>query len=302
MRRILIVIGLLALLIGWPAAMYWGVPAWLQRGAPATVAAPDPATPGGWLVRPDTPPPAVWEDGWAIDFIILPAVPDTLDRHGLLDISDETVRTPMAARLAPVMSLLEAAGPSAVYMPALRLPSAATERRSLSPARSDLRAALAHYFEADNRGRAVAFIVPPGASGLLQAAGEAMRAEGEDVAGRTVGVLALPGAQRGAVERFCEGLSEAASCRTLEGLDLRNGLPAPLRPALPGRNPGIELADAEAAQADARRFIQSALAWLERDVAKRAEPLGGFEVIEVTPVRRPGETERDATADEPPRD
>ncbi|MCI4644410.1 MAG: hypothetical protein MRY64_06465, partial [Hyphomonadaceae bacterium] len=94
-----------------------GIPAWLTRGSPIIASAPDFTQQSSWIYRPETEPSAVWEEGWALDFILLPHTPETLDRHGNLSTATAAMRDRMIADSANLITLLNRHG--AVYMPAL---------------------------------------------------------------------------------------------------------------------------------------------------------------------------------------
>jgi hypothetical protein len=93
-----------------------------------------------WAVRPQTPPPAVWESGWAFDVVILAsgAALQTGDADGVRRSRNKAEEE--ARELASAFGTI-----GKVYVPFLRA----------SDPGSDLAPALAAYIANDNRGRAL---------------------------------------------------------------------------------------------------------------------------------------------------
>lgn len=274
MRIRTLALGGLALVVLLGVAVLLLLPNWLSRGAPIEAEAPDFTQTSAWIHAPDTVPPAVWENGWAIDFFVLPPVPATLQRHGIVSTLDEPARSAIDRDTAALTALLEPYG--TVYMPGLRMPSASAPDPDYSASIDDLSAAFTTYLEEDNRGRAIIPVILPGASDIAPG---------------------IKTASAGATERI--PLTIVLGNETASGTDLASetlvietqaGSPLSGLARLPNAPASMVPSDLAKAQSDLSAAIQAAYARLE-DVPRRAEPLGGFEVIEVTPIRRPGETD-----------
>ena len=273
-------------------ALSLGVPAWLSSGEPITAPAPDFTTDAGWIYRPETPPPAVWEDGWGLDFILLPHTPETLDRHGVISTGRGPMRDAMISDSANLITLLSRHG--GVYVPALRVETAATAEPDMSATREDLIAALQSYFETYNHGRGVALVAQDGHSKLLLEPDRLITEAGlEEVADRFALVL-VPGDEVANLELLA--LEGATLPAETGGMHLANLLFLPNWPELYATIP-----DSEAASAEIETLVSAAVARLEESSRKMVEPFGEMQPIEVPPIMRPdapgepGSTLSDAT-------
>lgn len=278
MRTWKIASGLLVLLLICALGVWLLLPGWLSRGEPAHAPAPDFSQSSGWIMAPGETPPAVWETGWAIDFFVLPPVPATLQRHGTVSTVDGEARTAIQAQTSEITNLLSQHG--AVYMPALRMPSAAQRTPDYRPAATDLDSALRQYLDADNRGRAIVPVFLPGSGALAPTLANVLSSAPQNVSER-VPMLLQAGAD------LPEELGLLAPRITLETSDART-LPALAR--LPNAPAATGFADPQHAADTLGTAVEDAYRHLDENVAPRAEPLGDFEVIEVSPIRRPGET------------
>ena len=268
-----LVLGGLALVVLLGVAGLLLLPNWLSRGDPVLAEAPDFTQPSAWILTPDTLPPAVWEEGWAIDFFVLPPVPATLQRHGVVATLDEPARAAINRDTAALVALLEAHG--AVYMPALRMPSASARAPDYTASSVDLIAAFRPYLEDRNRGRAIVPVILPGSSELLPE----LEAASDSATERLPLVIVLGSETTSDINLATETLV----------IETQAGSPLPGIARLPNA-PGSSIpADVAQSESDLAAAIQAVYARLE-NVPRRAEPLGGFEVIEATPIRRPGET------------
>jgi hypothetical protein len=217
----------------------------------------DYATEDSWAVRPDAPPPAVWESGWDIDVLLL-------DTAAALEVSDDLTlekrRDEAAERLEEVASAFESIGP--VYAPYIRAASLD----------EDITAALSRYVADDNRGRAFVVAI----DGALPATALSPFQSDPLLRDRFGGVLYYGDADDGAVapadicsRRFKDG----ESC--VEPVELRRA----------GRR--YERSGGE-------RLTNGLVSWLNDHASKLAEPLGELEEIEIIDIRRPGETDEAA--------
>lgn len=266
----------------------------LTRDGPETSpAAPDPSSISGWLARPAAPPPAVWEGGWALDVFALPDGPDISHPRGSLAPTDEPVAQALARQNEPVVSRLSEVGP--VYMPTLRLPSPAQAQPDWSLALQDTARGFTHYLDVDNRGRGFVLALPARAMPLLPAL-ESVLAEATDLErDRFAGVILLSASdtEGGPIGALCSR-SGVRPCPL--SLDLSRPY-GPLRlivPHQPGQKPPLQAPDADretdAAATALLQYRDRALAYLDTHATRKAEPFGGFEEIEVAPVREPGST------------
>lgn len=281
MRKRLLIIPAAAAFLALILAL--GIPAWLSRGTPVTAAAPDFTTETAWIYRPETEPPAVWEEGWALDFILLPHIPESLDRHGVISTGQPHMRDRMISESANLITLLNRHG--AVYIPALRVPTAASSEPDYGPTRADLAAALKAYFETDNRGRAVALVAQDNLAGLLTDISSLLAASGHDNVGDRVVLVLLPDGADTPAEAGLPHLIYAPLPAQPHGTTLAQLMFLPNLPELHDHIP-----DAEAASAILEGLVANALLRAEEGSRKLVEPFGAIETIEVPPIMRPSET------------
>ncbi len=303
-------------LIAGAVALVFGLGLWLLAkdpllalftgtGTQTVPTAPDPTQAGGWIARPAAAPPAVWEGGWALDVFALPDGPDISHPRGSLAPTDEPVAQALARQNEPVVSRLSEVGP--VYMPALRLPSPAQAQPDWSLALQDTARGFTHYLDVDNRGRGFVLALPARAMRLLPAL-ESVLAEATDLErDRFAGVILLSASdtEGGPIGALCSR-SGVRPCPL--SLDLSRPY-GPLRlivPHQPGQKPPLQAPDADretdAAATALLQYRDRALAYLDTHATREAEPFGGFEEIEVAPVREPGSTAGRPSADRTPPD
>jgi hypothetical protein len=261
-----------------------GVPAALGSGQPLSPPAANFKTEEGWILRPDTQPDAVWESGWAIDVIMIPQVPDTLSRHGLVSTAAPRVSRRLEQRNKGLVELLQPH--SAVYMPALRMPSQASSDADWDTARGDLAEALAIYLSADNRGRAIAFYAEGETGRLLEGLPNLLQQAGDEGAIERVVILVSPSAPA----RPTAQVNTAPNGEVLE-LDLEPRAGSVLR-FLAWPNPSqfwrvpddtTELAN------ELEAAFSAALKRVQDNAPKTVEPFGAIEIVREAPVNRPCE-------------
>lgn len=281
------VIGALVVtLLGWMAFkdMVWT--SWVSRGGAPVARAPDPTQAGVWLVRPASPPPAVWERGWGIDVFMLPPRPSLAADGPVISTSQDNLREQLTARTEALADPLAGIGP--IYVPSLRLPSPATHDPDWTLAQRDLETAFAAYLETNNRGRAVLVAVPPGSEPLLGALAIPIAEAPQKLKQRMAGLVHY--SADGPVappEEIC-GPAIAQQCLVeIPVIQAKSPL-AILAPRLPNASPAYEIASPVTARSALTVRRETVLAWLEKNGAREAEPLGGLETIEVAPIRRPG--------------
>lgn len=274
----------IACLFGLYSAAVWGIPAYLASGTVATAASPDFASDEGWLLRPEARTDAVWENGWALDVIVVPTVPDVLTGHGLLATHNDTIRTATLAQQNSAIEHLK--GDGAVYIPAIRMPSPSTKSPDWSTARGDLVAALNEYAKTDNRGRAVAFFADGNSLELLNdLPGLLEEAEAIDLIDRTVLVVtasevdiaslsltAFPNAQHHAM-----GLAQVPATAN-------RWLALPLTATY-----YVDPAEDDAVGSALDGAVSASLQRATDNARKTVEPFGGFEIVREAPVNKPCE-------------
>ncbi|MFN7054116.1 hypothetical protein [Hyphomonas sp.] len=204
----------------------------------------DYADTASWHVKPAAPPPPVWQDGWATDVLLL---------------ASQTRRQP-----EDYAEALAAAGP--VYAPRLRRADFA----------DDAAAALTHYVERANQGRA--FIIAT--SEPLPASLVPVINSDPMLRARFGGVLLL----NGQTEAFGAGVHAGAVCSDrfkpseacAETIDIRR------------ESGSWVIAGEDPLEGPVLGGFKD---WLEDSAPKLAPPLGDFEDIEVVEIRRPGQTD-----------
>ena len=254
-----------------------------EGGTVRTQQAPDYGNSAAWILRPDIPPPSVWEAGWAVDVFLLPPWPKAWTGPGTIAPDNADYRIEQADFLAAVLPALGSVGP--VYSPAARLPAPMEDMPNWTDAQADAMAALEYYFENDNNGRAVALAVPEGSAPLIEALMGRLDRVGHREHARIVALIVLgDGAM---AETFAE-CGFGPSCPTR--------LPVQPSPAILtrlGAQPAGGVHPLGAVdEAGLSEILSNAHAeWinhLDENVPKPAEPFGAFESIEAAPVFRPG--------------
>lgn len=234
---------------------------WSMREAPVATgpAVPtfDYASASSWAVKPDLPPPAVWETGWEVDVVILSAV-------AALEISDkvalENRRRDSGKELEDLSAAFDKIGP--VYAPYLRAANLD----------ADMAAALSDYLAIHNRGRALliatdrpipATLVPPFESDPL-------------LRDRFGGVLFYGESATG----LAESVTSAGLCS--RRYKPEQGCVATVE---------VRRAGGRYEVSGGQTLTNELVIWLNDHTSKLAEPLGDLEEIEIIEIRRPGETE-----------
>ncbi|MEO0981769.1 MAG: DUF3089 domain-containing protein [Pseudomonadota bacterium] len=278
-------------------ALYFGIKDWAYRSlamrqSPDPAPAPDFTLEANWSVQPETQPPGGWERPWGLDVFLLPPPAGVSNSVGLTPIEDERVRASMDAAVAAFAEPAGSAGP--VYAPYLRHPSAALPRDDAAElddaARADAIAAFQHYLTRYNRERAIMLVVLPGAESAAEAVIEFINIDSR-LTQRFAGVaLAAVGERAPRLRADCSELFDNA-CTFIAAAA---AAPRPLgwlSPNLPGRAAALRPADPAALAGEFADRSTSLSVWLDENAPKPAEPLEGFEVIDVAPIRRPGETD-----------
>ncbi|MEO0465763.1 MAG: hypothetical protein AAF216_04415 [Pseudomonadota bacterium] len=295
-RTILFALAVTLLIGGWFLAMKVVIPGQLRSGDPVTVAPLDYEVPRSWLVRPTTPPSAVWEEGWAIDFFVVPPAPQTAQPRGAVD----PTSTEFAAwQLDQKQPLLDALSPhGAIYMPAIRWHSPVAETSlDSSSVSDDLTSSFQSYLDRDNRGRAVIFVLPSNLQNLLLSLERAVEVGPNDTSSRMAGVLFV--GPRGFPPTTIPVLVCSAGLGDTCFLELAASQ-APnsfewLSVPLPYRIAPMSLDDIAESDRAIGAHVRAVLTDLENNVSKTAEPLEALEAVEIPTVRRPGQIDETGT-------
>jgi hypothetical protein len=250
-------VALIALLL----AIAAGAILWSMREAPVATgpAVPtfDYAAQGSWAVKPDLPPPAVWETGWEVDVVILSA-------GAALEVSDKVAlknrRDDAAEELEDLGAAFDRIGPA--YAPYLRAASL----------HADMAAALSAYIATHNRGRAflIATDHPLPATLVPAFENDALLRD------RFGGVLFYGESATG----LGEGVTGAAICSRRYKPELGCVATVDVR-----RAGGKYEISGDGA------LTNGLVTWLNDHTSKLAEPLGDLEEIEIIEIRKPGETD-----------
>ena len=292
MRRTLLIVALgLAL---WFGLKDWAIRVIMSQGTAIQSAAVDYALPESWALRPDTIPAGAWETPWGVDvFLLLPPVTSPT-RHGIIGPENGIVQKE-TQRMAALFSVaLAKAGP--VYAPRYRQASPAQLKRDqpngIAAMVSDTQSAFSHYLEADNRGRAILLAVTPGAEPLLETINA--RILGDDqLQDRIVGTVVFSSPASRADDLLTGApCNESVSdiCRIPVAIRTRHGWLSWLSPNLPTKPVRYRILASDNMPEQLADRAKLVSAWLDANAPKPAEPLGGFETIEIAPIRRPGET------------
>ncbi|MFN4226140.1 MAG: hypothetical protein ACK4HR_07460 [Hyphomonas sp.] len=256
MKRFLPVILIAVVLVVAIVAVLWAS----RPREPATVAALpdyDYSVPGSWAVRPQTPPPAVWEGGWDMDVMLLSA--GQAIASGAADTGEKRV---MAATksLRDMSEAFLPIGP--VYAPLLRG----------TDVQADTAAAWAAYLADDNRGRAFIIVTD---TALPQALVDTLSAD-PLLRDRFAGVLVFGETPESAGlppdtdhKQVCSRRYENAGGCTQPAELRRSGGGYTLSGGDP---PGGEL-------------VSGFIAWLHENASKLAEPLGDLEEVKIVDIQ-----------------
>lgn len=276
-------------------AIWWGVtrviiPMQLSSGQATTPAPLDYSVPGNWLYRPDTPPPPVWEAGWAVDFFVVPPAPQRLSAEGLVDPMEDQLRADQRAASTALVQVLGSAGQ--VYMPSLRWPSPVSKPPTdAQTASTDLLASFEIYLERDNHGRAIVFVVPANAPSVLNTISEAIKSRLTEIQPR-LGGLVVVGRSASDLSPWSTPLCSAAlgtNCTFAMPAEPASSLFASLATPKPELIPSLTLIDPETTSEALGLHIRVVLADLENNVAKTAEPIGEITLVDAPEIRRPGQ-------------
>lgn len=286
MSRLLL--ALLLIIALWFGLKDWGYRMLLSQGSPAVAAAPDYGTREAWLLHPVELPDPVWEAGWAVDVFFVPAPGAAPLGHGTVAAASPAMQDDVARASAAMLDSLGAAGP--VFAPAYRVASPASAADGLTAeSLDDIRAAFAHYLDARNNGRAVLIATAPGMAAPVA----------EAIAPRLGDDLLLADRLAGHVAFVTGDAPEGLACSPAPGLECplvvpvsaQRGWSGLVAPHLRRQSVVYSLEEPDAAATEIADHAAAVLAWLNDNAPMLAEPLEGFDSIEVAPIRRPGEVD-----------
>ncbi|MEZ6000612.1 hypothetical protein [Hyphomonas sp.] len=246
-----------------------GLGAWLWR----TVISPPPfieVNPlsytdyASWAVIPKETPPAVWQDGWAIDVFLVDSASELQGRTGKqLDKKEQKAR--LQGRM--LEDGLSAIGP--VYAPLYRADAKG----------DDLARAFLIYLRKHNHGRALVIAsdtpLPDALLAEIQFEPDLTeRFGGFYRVGKNPDSLALTENPDQPVETYCpDYLNESGDC-VRDVTTVRDGGFAVLAP-----------------ESDIGASAAAFQEWLQANASPMAEPLGDLEEVEIVDIRRPGDTD-----------
>ncbi len=261
-RAILIALAFLAL----AATAYW---LWPDPAAPPgeriAAAPPDYQGPGGWAARPAQPPPAVWEEGWATDVLLLTSEA-ALNAVVAEQAEKQLERGASASKV--LAASFQHLGP--VYAPYYRV-GAET---------SDIPRSLETYLEQDNRGRAFLIVtdstLPAGIGAVISS--DTLTHE------RFAGILWAGAADRPDFSALFQpplAASEVCSRRFADGTGCAETV------SIDKGNGELRFAD----NSTESHLLSGFNEWLAANATRLAEPLGQLEDIEIVDIRSPGDTD-----------
>jgi hypothetical protein len=254
-----IAVALIAVLLAIAAgAIIWSMQEAPVASGPA-VPSFDYAAEDSWAVKPNLPPPAVWETGWEVDLVILSA-------GAALGISEkvalENRRNDASEELEDLAAAFEKIGPT--YAPYLRAANLD----------ADMSSAFSEYLTTHNRGRA--FLI---ATDHPLPAELAPAFESDPLLRDRFGGVLFYG-ESATATGLAGGMTSAAICS--RRYKPEQGCVATVEVRRAGGK--YEISGGEA-------LTNGLVGWLNDHTSKLAEPLGDLEEIEIIEIRRPGETE-----------
>lgn len=252
----------------------------------------------GWALLPVEPPPGAWLDPWGVDLFIVPSPTGATAGKGLVGAANEKVFGEIRLQSHQIEKVLAPAGPS--YSPIYRHPSASTKASSEQwlTASEDLAMAFERYLFEKNNWRGVLIIAAPGSEPLISPLLERVESDPR-LLERFSGVVLL-GADPSAIGRPVNcSIAFEGDCIIQGDVKRQRSFLRPILPNLRRAPATFEFEDGEDLSAKLTQRNTRLSIWLDKNAPKPAEPLGGLEdmeVIEIAPVRRPGETD-DAIAE-----
>lgn len=293
MRRVFLICFISVFL--WFGLKDWTYQTFYSQGPAINTVTPDYAEADNWAARPDTPPPGAWERPWGVDVFLLLPPSSAPAKHGLIGPDNKSARNDMTRSAEIFSDMLANAGP--VYAPLFRQASPALRTKDKAAfdalMLTDIQAAFAYYLNEDNRGRAILIATSPGTETLLQAINARILTDpslAERIAGTVVFSNPRHKSETALTLAPCnESLAEQCLIPFL--VQRKPGWFSWLRPNLPVMHVRYRLAKNDEAPHILAARADAISLWLDANAPKPAEPLGGLEMIEIAPIRLPGETD-----------
>ena len=262
----------------------------LPTNAPASFEGED-----GWALLPVEPTPGAWNDPWGVDLYILPPPSGAKAGRGLVDIFHEPTRRELAQSAQVIESAFSAAGPS--YSAIYRHPSPSVNAKAedWDVARLDAEMAFERYLHDKNKWRGVLLIASPD-TGHLVAPILARIEKDPRLLERFSGLVVLyTGTSAPQANVTCSPAMQG-DCVVAIKVARQTGTFNWLVPQLYRQPLVFEIEDVEPLSRELTARNLKLSIWLDKNAPKPAEPLGGLddiEVIEIAPIRSPGETGSD---------
>ena len=247
----------------------------------------------GWAVLPVEVPPGAWFEPWGVDVFIVPPPSGASAGAGLVGDFHPDAYMEMAKHGHQIEKVLAPAGPS--YSAVYRHPSASatSQTQDWDVAREDLVMAFERYLYTKNNMRGVLLVSAPATQELIPPLLTRIESDPR-LLERFSGVVWLQeSATAPSIDVKCSP-AMAGNCSILGAVNNSSGWLSWLAPQLPRRSVHFDFADAEQLSTELTKRNTKLSIWLDENAPKPAEPLGGIEdmeVVEVAPIRRPGETD-----------
>jgi len=244
----------------------------------------------GWASQPETDTPGAWETPWGVDVFLVYPTPRKASGHGLMDANDAFAHASQVSLSEEIVAALPS--DASIYVPKYRAVSNAksAEDESLrQQGAEDLGSAFDAYLANVNRGRAIMLVGVGDTAPLLTPI--LNRLQMEDLQIRFAGLVHItPNADEtnAAFEALnCSPALDGACLQTVEA-QMYRPIGDHLLPRLSNMRGHYNILDPLGTAAAIETQTKHVSDWLDTHAPKPAEPLFGFEAIEVAPVYRPG--------------
>lgn len=247
----------------------------------------------GWIVLPIEPPPGAWTEPWGIDLFIIPPPTGASAGRSNVGISDKLLAENMTKNARTVEKAFAPSGPS--YSALYRHPSAAkaTTSEDWDISRGDLAMAFERYLYSKNNSRGILLIASPNTAHLTGPIIQRIKSDPQLIE-RFSGIVHFDEEDAAYVSGVQCSMAMAGDCVIKAEAEYSSSLISWIMPRLYLSSLTFEISEQPAlTQLLVERNTRLSL-WLDKNAAKPAEPLGGLdsiEVIEIAPIRRPGETD-----------
>lgn len=247
----------------------------------------------GWGVLPIETPPGAWMDPWGVDVFIIAPPSGASAGSGLVGDFDEDASREMTQHLLQIEKVFAPAGPS--YGPIYRHPSASATSHTAGwdIAREDLTMAFERYLYTKNNMRGILLVSAPGTEELVPPLLTRIESDPR-LLERFSGVVWLQDNETiPEIEVSCSPVMDGG-CSVIGAVKNDFRILNWVTPQMPRKSIFFNFADADVLGTKIAERNTKLSIWLDENAPKPAEPLGGLEdmeVVEVAPIRRPGETD-----------